>query len=66
MRSATTGLTGTQKAAIILMQLEPAQASNVLKQFTEFEAEEITSEIVRLRRVDPEVAGAGHRRVPRA
>jgi flagellar motor switch protein FliG len=56
MRTADTTLTGTQKAAIILMQLEPGQASNVLKQFSETEAEEVTSEIVRMRRVDPGVA----------
>ncbi|MDQ6754055.1 MAG: flagellar motor switch protein FliG [Actinomycetota bacterium] len=56
MRTADTTLTGTQKAAIILMQLEPGQASKVLKQFSETEAEEVTSEIVRMRRVDPEVA----------
>lgn len=56
MRTAESTLTGTQKAAIILMQLEPGQASNVLKQFSETEAEEVTSEIVRMRRVAPEVA----------
>ncbi len=56
MRTADTTLTGTQKAAIILMQLEPGQASKVLKQFSETEADEVTAEIVRMRRVDPEVA----------
>ena len=49
-------LTGTQKVAIVLMNLDPVRASTVMKQFSDTEAEEITSEIIRLRRVDPDIA----------
>lgn len=49
-------LTGTQKAAMVLMQLDPDHAAIVLRQFSDSEAEEIVSEIVRLRRVDASVA----------
>lgn len=49
-------LTGTQKAAIVLMQISKESAAEVLKQFSDSEAEEIVSEIVRLQRVDPDVA----------
>ncbi len=49
-------LTGTQKVAIVLMNLDPVRASAVMKRFSDAEAEEITSEIIRLRRVDPDVA----------
>lgn len=49
-------LTGTQKVAVILMNLDPARASTVMKQFSEAEAEEITGEIIRLRRVDADLA----------
>lgn len=45
-------LTGTQKVAVVLMQLDTRQAAEVMRQFTEFEADEIAAEIVRLRRVD--------------
>ncbi|MCZ2403319.1 flagellar motor switch protein FliG [Paenarthrobacter sp. Z7-10] len=58
MSTAETALTGTQKVAVILMQLEPSRAAQVMKQFTEAEADDITSEIVRLRRVDSALAGA--------
>ena len=49
-------LTGTQKAAVVLMSMPPDQAAAVLAQFSEAEAEEIASEIVRMRRVDADVA----------
>lgn len=49
-------LTGTQKVATVLMQMEQEHAAVVLKQFTDAEAEEIVAEIVRLRRVDPVIA----------
>jgi flagellar motor switch protein FliG len=49
-------LTGPQKVAVILMQMEQAHAAVVMKQFSEDEADEITAEIVKLRRVDPAVA----------
>lgn len=49
-------LTGTQKAAVVLMNMDPLRAAEVMKQFDEREAEEIAAEIVRLRRVDSAVA----------
>lgn len=45
-------LTGTQKVAIVLMQLDQHHAAEVMRQFSEFEADEIAAELVRLRRVD--------------
>jgi flagellar motor switch protein FliG len=48
-------LTGSQKVALILMQMETDRAAEVMKQFTELEAEEISAEIVRMRRVDDTV-----------
>jgi flagellar motor switch protein FliG len=48
-------LTGPQKVALILMQMDTASAAEVMKQFTELEAEEISAEIVRMRRVDEDV-----------
>ncbi|TDE94733.1 flagellar motor switch protein FliG [Occultella glacieicola] len=53
-----TELTGVQKVALLLMQLEQERAAKVMQRFTEAEAEEITAEIVRLRRVDRSVADA--------
>ncbi|MFC5502360.1 flagellar motor switch protein FliG [Lysinimonas soli] len=49
---APTGLTGIQKAALVIMQLSQDHAAEVMRQFSEPEAEEIIGEIVRLRRVD--------------
>ncbi|MBK4348685.1 flagellar motor switch protein FliG [Lacisediminihabitans changchengi] len=54
--SAPAVLSGTQKVAVVLMNLDPIRAAEVMKQFTETEAEEITAEIIRLRRVDSAVA----------
>lgn len=51
-----TGLTGTQKVAVVLMNMDSQRAAGVLKEFSETEAEEIVAEIVRLRRVDSVVA----------
>lgn len=56
MKDAAAELTGTQKVAVVLMQMSPANAASVMAQFTEAEAEEIAAEIVRLRRVDPVIA----------
>jgi flagellar motor switch protein FliG len=56
MTETANGLTGTQKVAVVLMNLEHQRAAEVLKQFTETEAEEIVAEIVRLKRVDSVVA----------
>jgi flagellar motor switch protein FliG len=52
--SATTdaGLTGLQKAALVIMQMSEDQAASVMREFSEAEAEEIIGEIVRLQRVD--------------
>lgn len=49
-------LTGTQKVAIVLMQMSPESAAKVMAHFTEVEAEDIAAEIVRLSRVDPAVS----------
>jgi flagellar motor switch protein FliG len=56
MSDATDTLSGTQKAAIVLMNMDQLRAAEVMKQFTDSEAEEIAAEIVRLRRVDSAVA----------
>ncbi|MEX1080057.1 MAG: flagellar motor switch protein FliG [Homoserinimonas sp.] len=49
-------LTGTQKAAIVLMNMDQLRAAQVMKQFSDAEAEEVAAEIVRLRRVDTALA----------
>lgn len=54
----TKELTGTQKVAVLIMTMGQPQATEVLKQFTDEEASEITAEIIRLRKIDPEVADA--------
>lgn len=51
-------LTGTQKVAVVLMQMDREHAAEVMRQFTEFEADEIAAELVRLRRVDPDLAAS--------
>ncbi|WP_423924318.1 flagellar motor switch protein FliG [Frigoribacterium sp. 2-23] len=56
MPASAKDLTGAQKVAVILMQMDQSKAAVVMKQFSEAEAEDITAEIVRLRRVDPAVA----------
>ena len=56
MNDLKTPLTGAQKAAVVLMNMDQQRAAQVMKQFREEEAEEITAEILRLRRVDPAVA----------
>jgi flagellar motor switch protein FliG len=48
-------LTGVQKAALVVMQLSQENAVEIMRQFSDAEAEEIVSEIVRLRRVDAAV-----------
>ena len=52
-RHLKTPLTGAQKAAVVLMNMDQQRAAQVMKQFSEEEADEITAEILRLRRVDP-------------
>jgi flagellar motor switch protein FliG len=49
-------LTGAQKVAVVLMNMDQQRAAQVMKQFSDEEADEITAEILRLRRVDPNVA----------
>jgi flagellar motor switch protein FliG len=48
----TVGLTGIQKAALVIMQMTQENAAEVMRMFSEAEAEEIVSEIVRLQRVE--------------
>lgn len=52
----TAPLTGTQKVAVVLMNMDQQTAAQVMQQFSENEAEDITAEIVRLRKVDAAVA----------
>jgi len=56
MKPAETLLTGTQRAAVVLMQMSPENAAKVMAQLTDTEAEEIAAEIVKLRKVDSDVA----------
>jgi flagellar motor switch protein FliG len=49
-------LNGTQKVALVLMNMDRLRAADVMKQFTELEAEVIASEIIQLRRVDSALA----------
>ena len=45
-------MTGIETAALVIMQMSQAHAAQVMRQFTEAEAEEIAAEIIRLRRVE--------------
>lgn len=49
-------LTGTQKAALLLIQIGREGAARVMAQLDESEIEELTTEIARLERVDPVAA----------
>lgn len=51
-------LNGLQKAAALLMQLSQASAAAVMAKLSESEAEAVASEIVKMRRVHPDVADA--------
>jgi flagellar motor switch protein FliG len=53
---ATAMLTGTQKAAMLLLQLGRERAAKVMSQLEVAEIEELTAEIMRLERVDQAVA----------
>ena len=55
---ATAPLTGTQKAAALLMQFSQTAAAAVMSQLSEAEAEAIASEIMRMRTVKADVADA--------
>lgn len=48
-------LTGTQKVAVVLMNMDHEQAASVLSQFSEAEAEDIAAAIVTLRSVDADL-----------
>jgi len=48
-------LTGTQKVAVVLMNMGHAQAATVLQQFSDAEAEEIAAEIIQMQRVSADV-----------
>lgn len=49
-------LSGAQRVAVILMQLEQEHAAEVMKEFTDDEAEAITAEILAMQRVDSFIA----------
>lgn len=51
-------LNGTQKAAAVLMQISKEAAAAIMGHLNDEEAEAIASEIVRMRRVQPQVADA--------
>jgi flagellar motor switch protein FliG len=51
-------LTGIQKAALVIMQMSQDRAAEVMRQFSELEAEELASEIIRLRKVEEADADA--------
>lgn len=50
--STAVGITGRQKAALLLMQLGKERAALVMSQLEESEVEELTAEILRMERVD--------------
>ena len=52
----TMHLTGTQKVAIVLMQMSPDAAAKVMSHFSDAEAEDVAAEIVRLSRVDSDLS----------
>ncbi len=56
--SADTAITGPRKAAVLLLQLGRDGAAQVMNRLSPSEVEEITTEIVRLRAVDPDTADA--------
>ena len=45
-------MTGMETAALVIMQMSQAHAAQVMRQFSEAEAEEIAAEIIRLRKVE--------------
>ncbi|MGO4384478.1 flagellar motor switch protein FliG [Specibacter sp. RAF43] len=53
-----TNLNGLQKAAALLMQLSQTSAASVMAYLSEPEAEAVASEIVKMRRVHPDIADA--------
>ena len=65
MSELLTALTGTQKVAVVLMQMEQARAAEVMKRFSEAEAEQSPPKWSGMRRVDPEVAEEAFEGIPR-
>jgi len=51
-------LTGVQKVAVLLMDLEPTVASEVMSHFSEDEAHEVSAEIMRMKVAAPETVDA--------
>ncbi|MFC7400898.1 flagellar motor switch protein FliG [Citricoccus sp. GCM10030269] len=51
-------LSGVQKVAVLLMDLEPAVASQVMSHFTQDEAHEVSAEIMRMKTATPEMVDA--------
>jgi len=45
-------MSGMETAALVIMQMSPGHAAQVMRQFSEAEAEEIATEIIRLRKVE--------------
>lgn len=58
MSTATTSLTGTQKAALVLIQLGRERAARVMSQLDDATIEELTGQIMRMERVDRSMADA--------
>ena len=56
--SAAAGLTGTQKAAVLLISLGPEKSSKIFKHLKEEEIEELTLEIANTRSITPAVKDA--------
>src|SRR5690554_6889053 len=54
--ASTAALSGTQKAALVLMQIGRERAAKILSRLDESTIEELTAEIVRMERVDRAVA----------
>ncbi|RYV50022.1 flagellar motor switch protein FliG [Pengzhenrongella frigida] len=54
--SYSANLTGTQKAAIVLLQLGRERAARIMARLSEAEIDDITAEIVRLENLDPRIA----------
>jgi len=54
--TSTKPLTGAQKVAVVLMQMDQQRAAEVMSRLSSTEAEVVTAEIVKLRRVDAVVA----------
>lgn len=54
----TLALSGVQKVAVLLMDLEPSVATQVMAHFTEEEAQQVSAEIMRMTTASPDVVDA--------